>query len=71
MRHGVMILTVSELGQRMRGGITQTSAIHTCWIFDQSMCQIFDRIVMNEKQKSLENPISCLILRATQHVDKT
>lgn len=71
MRHGVMILTVSELGQRMRGGITQTGAIRTCWIFGQSMCQIFDRIVMNEKQKSLENPKHHLILRATQHMDKT
>lgn len=49
MRPGVMILTVSELGQRMRGGITQTNAIHTCWNFGQPVCQIFDRIVMDEK----------------------
>ena len=71
MRPGVMILTVSELGQRMRGGVTQTTAIHTCWIFGQSACKIFDRIVTDEKQKSLEDPNSCSILRPTQHMDKT
>lgn len=49
MRHGVMVLMVSELWQGIIGEITQTNAIHTCQIFGQVMCQIFDRIVMNEQ----------------------
>lgn len=71
MRHGVMVLTVSELWQSIIGEITQTNAIHTCQIFGQVMCQIFDRIVVNEQREYLENIKNCFILRTAQHTDKT
>lgn len=68
MRHGVM---VSESWQGIIGKIIQTNAIHTCQIFGQVMCQIFDRIVMNEQWESLENMKNCFILRTAQRTDKT
>lgn len=64
MRHGVM---VSEPWQGIIWEITQTNAIHTCQIFGQVMCQIFDRIVMNEQREYLENIKNVLFENCSAH----
>lgn len=69
MRHGLTVLTASDLCQGMIREITQTNAIHTCQIFDQLMYQIFDRIVMNEQGERFKKIKNCFTETA-QHKDK-